>query len=149
RCPASPVLDGRGFRAIAYAGNVERCRPGQASGASADPGPITTGRNRLANGGLSLPRQLPLGVMGPCFRRDDTEFVDPAVTIRVSNPYAIALNGRGNGRRKTAPHFSGSCPIEDSLQFYWPRLAFVSDAARSRNGGFSADHLHAIDVSFT
>src|ERR671935_1192087 len=27
-------------RAIAYAGKVERCRPGQASIASADPGPI-------------------------------------------------------------------------------------------------------------
>jgi hypothetical protein len=35
------------------------------------------------------------------------------------------------------------------LKFLGARLRFVDDAVRFGNGGFSADQLHAIDVSFT
>src|SRR3954449_7786897 len=50
------------------------CRPGQASKASADPGPITPGRRFAETCGCQLAPQLLPGVMGPGFRQDDNRY---------------------------------------------------------------------------
>jgi hypothetical protein len=69
-------------------------RPGQASNASADPGPIRRGRHYLANGSTAFAQQFKPVVMGPGVRRDDLVFAARDVCYSGAAPIGGPPGGR-------------------------------------------------------